>query len=227
MERKPMNYRIPSLRQQIASNGHCPVCEFHYVPEIPENRKLHRQFHAEVVRPLICKPDPRLEALGSTAGDIRVDIKSPKWLHGLIYDRARALSREEDYGTQWQEDGVPWEWDALRPNPPHAFLLIEQGNIPVGVAAFENGQFWTNIAPGWHLLFVWVAPQWRRQGVLSRRWASWRTVYQDFTVETPISESMASFLTKHNHPLDRFIAASPNWKSWANFVSPWRSQHKH
>ena len=147
MERKPMNYRIPSLRQQIADHGRCPICGFHYVPEIPENRKLHRQIHAETVRPLLCKPDPRLESLAS-AGDIRVDILSPKWLHRLVYDRVRALAHEDHYSVQWEQDGIPWERDRLRPKPPHAFLLIEQGNIPVGVAAFEKGQFWTNIAPG-------------------------------------------------------------------------------
>jgi hypothetical protein len=218
-------FRIPSLSKQIASGGRCPICGFHYVPQIPENRQFHRQVHAEFVRPLLCKPNPRLEPLAA-GGDVRVGITSPKWLHRLIYDRASALQREEHYDfVQWQENGVSWERSEMEPAPPHAILLIEQNNIPVGVAAFQRGQFWINVAAGWHLLFVWVAPGWRRQGVLWSRWPAWRTEYGDFTVETPISQSMAAFLIKASHPLERFMAANPKIKAWTDFVRPWRNSH--
>jgi hypothetical protein len=69
-------------------------------------------------------------------------------------------------------------------------------------------------SPGWHLLFIWVSPEWRRKGVLSRRWPKWRETYGDFTVERPISAAMVAFLTKHEHPLTRYQGADPKFTSW-------------
>ena len=169
--------------------GYCPVCRFNYVPSIESNRRQHRSRHNQWMKPRRPKPDPRFAA----DTDVMVDKASPKWLHKLVYERAQALKRDQRYDfVQWGEDHAP------RASTPggrlHAILLIENSTA-VGVAGFEFVN-WSNKAPGWHMVMVWIAEPWRRKGVLSRRWARWRETYGEFTVEKPISEAMADFLSK-------------------------------
>src|SRR5271157_1551963 len=95
--------RIPSLKQQILNHGACDVCGCLYVPQIAENRRFHRKHHAEHLRPRFPKPNPRL---ADYSGDVKVDASSPRWLHQLVYDCARALKREERYDlVQWDKRG--------------------------------------------------------------------------------------------------------------------------
>jgi hypothetical protein len=121
----------------------------------------------------------------------------------MVYERARRLKREEHYDfTQWQPDGCHWEWSQDKPEPPHAIVLIENRDIAVGAVCFSNGRHWSNVAPGWLLAFAWVAPEWRRQGVLSRRWPQWRQQYGDFLLDPPLSEAMEAFCAKQGHPTE-------------------------
>jgi hypothetical protein len=183
------------------------------------DRAEHRRFHRQVASTLPPQPDELISALNlGTNADLTVERASPGWMQAMVYERARRLQREEHYDfVQWSADGPNWERSSEFPTPPHAILLIEQGNIAVGIAGFQTGQFWSNICLGWHMLFVWVAPEWRRQGILSRRWPAWRAAYGEFTVETPISSGMASFLAKVNHPLEKFTTANPKILSWSYF----------
>jgi hypothetical protein len=34
---------------------------------------------------------------------------------------------------------------------------------------------------------------------------------------------VAAFLTKQNHPPDRFIAVNPNIKAWTDLIPPWKT----
>jgi hypothetical protein len=49
----------------------------------------------------------------------------------------------------------------------------------------------------WGLQWVWIAPKMRRRGILSSRWAVFRERFGDFVVESPVSETMQAFLSKH------------------------------
>ena len=174
-----------------------------YVPDYEGDRLGHRRWHHRVASTLPPRPDKRLGALRLT-GDLLVDRDSPRWQHRMVYERAHRLKLEQHYDfTQWKPDGVPWEHSAERPTPPHAVLLIEQQDIAVGVVSFINGRRWSNVAPGWLLSFIWIAPEWRRQGVLSRRWPAWRATYGEaFMLEPPLSEAMEAFALKHHHPIE-------------------------
>src|SRR6267142_5313531 len=78
----------------------------------------HRPYHAEFVRINFPQTDPRLGSYGQT--DIVVNSTSPKWLHQLVYERARDLRRLEGYDfTQWPSDHAP------NSQHIHALLLIE------------------------------------------------------------------------------------------------------
>jgi hypothetical protein len=167
----------------------CSVCGLLYCSDEPDDRRQHARFHASYMKPRRPKPDARLAAY---AGDVRVDAKSPRWLNRLIYARALALKRDErlDF-PQWDEDGPPEARACER--DLHAILLVEQ-TVPVGAAGFVFVN-WENRPPGWHMFLAWVADDWRRRGVMSRRWPIWRRTYGDFTVEQP-SEAMQAFLRK-------------------------------
>jgi hypothetical protein len=190
----------------------CPFCGRAYALDSPDGRKNHLLFHQCVASTLPPRPDKRISALRLGGCDLRVDSDSPRWMHRLVYERARRLKREEHYDMpQWQPDSVAWQWSREEPTPPHAFLLIEQGDIAVGVVGFINRQRRREVAPGWHMLFAWVAPEWRRQGVLTRRWSAWRSAYGDFTLEPPLSNPMKAFAAKISHPTEPH--SGRNWLS--------------
>lgn len=76
----------------------------------------------------------------------------------------------------------------------HALILVEDLIVPVGIAAFVWTE-WKSHAPGWHMFMAWVADDWRRKGVMTRRWPQWRATYGDFTIEQP-SKAMDAFIDK-------------------------------
>jgi hypothetical protein len=161
----------------------CPVCGFSYIQGLPGEARRHAAYHRHYLHPVKPKPNPRLAAYD---GDVRVDGASPRWLNRLVYTRAHALQR--DIGLDFPQ----WRWDGP-PKPAgyerdlHAWLLVEDKTTPVGVVGFTFIKGWKDDAlpPGWHLFMAWVADAWRRKGVMSRRWAGWRQIYGDFTVEQP------------------------------------------
>jgi hypothetical protein len=50
----------------------------------------------------------------------------------------------------------------------------------------------------WILYWVWLHPFFRDLGILSRHWQYFRTQFNDFIVEPPLSSAMQSFLEKQN-----------------------------
>jgi hypothetical protein len=120
----------------------------------------------------------------------------------LVYERAQALKREEDYdSTQWPlpERSRFLRRCRLKDDPYwHAWLLIEPPDIPVGIVTFD-WMDWEDIRHGWHLCAAWIAPEYRHKGVLSKRWPGFVSRYGWFTVEHPVSEAMEAFLFKVHH----------------------------
>ena len=166
----------------------CPVCGYGYLDGLPGERRKHAGYHTAYMNPRRPKPDPHLAVY---TGDVRVDGESPRWLHRLVYKRAYALQQDEGYDfPQWRKDPPPRMRGHERDQ--HALLLVEDGNIPVGVVGFVWAS-WSNAPAGWHMFMAWVADEWQRKGVMSRRWPAWRQTYGDFTLEHP-NEAMWSFL---------------------------------
>jgi hypothetical protein len=93
------------------------------------------------------------------------------------------------FNPQWNIDCAP------QPRTPggrvHAILLVED-STPIGAVSFEY-LIWTNAPPDWHLNFAWIAPPWRRKGVMSRRWPQWLATYGEFTFEDPFQRSDGEF----------------------------------
>jgi hypothetical protein len=138
--------------------------------------------------------------LAAFGGDVRVDASSPKWLQRIVHRCAVELQRDEgcDF-PQWGEDGPPRMWADER--DLHALVLVESGSIAVGAVAFLRAD-WPDCEAGWLMMFAWIADEWRRRGVMSRRWPGWRKTYGDFTLSSPLSTGMRAFVGKMNVALD-------------------------
>jgi hypothetical protein len=78
---------------------YCRVCRLEYEPI---DRQHHRRRHTEWMRPRRPKPSPRF----ADNVDVIVDETSPTRLHKLVYERARALMRDEGFSSnpQWNID---------------------------------------------------------------------------------------------------------------------------
>ena len=172
----------------------CPICRFTYFPDIPDDRHAHRRRHAEEMKTRRAKPNRRF----ADGADVIVDEASPARLHKLVYQRARSLMRDEHFSSnpQWNPDCPP----QAQGERLHAILLVED-STPVGAVSFHYVT-WTDEPAGWHLNFAWVAPPWRRKGVLTKRWPRWLATYGEFTLEQPFSAAMVNFLAKHGLAFD-------------------------
>jgi hypothetical protein len=196
---------IPKLADLLKHGGQCPVCGYIYQRHPQQyginNGVAHRAWHRQHV-PL---PDPRLADFPAT--DIRVDQKSPPWLHQLVYQQAHYLQQQEHYDfTQWDAKRGITENECEK--DIHALLLIEEPQLIVGAASW-SWVLWNNHTPSWCMNFIWIAGTWRRKGVLSKRWPIWRETYGAFIVEPPWSESMEAFLRKMGVP-------DPAQAAWLN-----------
>jgi hypothetical protein len=161
------------------------------LPGLPGEARLHAAFHARTMSQRKPKPEPRLAAL---EGDVRIDAKSPKWLQRIVYRCAVGLQRDEGCDLpQWGEDGPPRMWAHTR--DMHAWVLVENGAIAAGAVVFLRTD-WPYCEPGWLMMFAWISDEWRRRGVMTGRWLSWRKTYGDFTLSSPLSSEMRAFVAR-------------------------------
>lgn len=74
---------------------------------------------------------------------------------------------------------------------PFAYLVKNrEGTEYLGAVSFETLGHRT-------LVWVWLRPDSRRQGILSHYWPIFERAHRNFRVLTPLSESMKSFLSRH------------------------------
>lgn len=175
----------------------CDYCGYSYttgdIDASREHRRVHqRKQHAYDPRPLRRFAE-RLERMPD--GD-EVSRDSPKWMHREAYERAVMFKREFQYDMpQWtpppdrgrtEEVGV-------------AYLLTtadDRGTI-IGACAFRERD------EGWTMDWAWIAPRWRRQGIMQRYWPRFVEKFGDFPLERPLSDAMLAFVSKHGSKVQR------------------------
>lgn len=171
----------------------CAICGVEWYRGDTDSSALHRRQHKE--RLAYIEPTQAPEFVRALAenrdGAELVTHDSARWKHREIYQRALAFRREFGYDfVQW---GSPKGDDDLN---VHGFLFTGPGDVIAGACAFrlreQKGRTW------WGLQWVWVAPKFRRSGLLSSRWPMFREKFGDFVVESPLSKAMQGFLAKHD-----------------------------
>ena len=133
----------------------------------------------------------RIEELGASA--YRVDEASPKWAHKEVYERAVMFKREMEF------DFVQWESPPARGRVNEqavAYLLcpVDANSTIAGVCAFRDRD------GVWTMDWAWLAPRYRRLGLMRNSWSDLVAEFGDFPLETPLSDSMQSFVAKHGTP---------------------------
>lgn len=190
-----LEVRGPNYRKRPEPNYvTCPYCGMGYMQGDRESADEHRSYHARIQRIL----DPRQvkEFVAAQENELEPELvrsTSPVWKHRQMYERACQFRREMGFDfVQWGRNSKGKDDD---PNV-HGFLFGDEtgtrspGTI-VGACAFRREE------EQWELQWVWIAPQFRRSGVLARRWEGFLTRFGDFYIGTPLSESMKAFARQH------------------------------
>lgn len=169
----------------------CPHCKYTWYRGDPDSSAAHRRQHKRRMAVLDPKPHQlMLEAMKTEPEPELVTSASPPWKHQEMYDRALKFKREEGYDfVQWQSR------KGEEDSKVRGFLLTESDGTIVGAIAFRWRE-WTDAPASWGLQFVWIAPPFRRKGILSRRWKMFRERFGNFVVEGPVSDSMSNFLKR-------------------------------
>lgn len=130
---------------------------------------------------------------------------SPKVAKSALEQHARNFKREQRY------DGVQYcSLDYHDPKSIGAFIWIEEcmnndfvDQRVIGGACFryrdnysEECKEWN----GWAMQWVYVHPNFRRNGLLNDSWDYFKARYGDFVVEEPLSTEMNFFLAKKGLP---------------------------
>jgi len=177
----------------------CPTCGLTYVRGSPDDEREHRRRHrlwAAVAEP---KPSPAVRKLNATDGLIAVDWRSRPWLNKAVYERAKLFRREFGYDfVQWYELGPGREFEPdFR---ARAFLFIADDNAIIAGACAFRWRAWTKAPHEWAMDWVWLAPRFRRRGILTRHWPTFTALFgSGFYLEPPLSDAMEAFARKRGH----------------------------
>lgn len=188
----------PRQRPQI---HRCDYCGHEYLRGDPEENATHLSYHAKMKR--ILDPWPKkqfVEALKLEFDPELVRSHSPMWKHHEIFRRARQFKQEMKF------DFIQWGRETHRDTDPqvHGFLFNDtSGTFPygsiVGACSFRRRQ------DHWELDWIWVTPKVRRKGILIQRWQGFLDRFGDFTIATPVSDAMGSFIRLHGTRAQRAV----------------------
>jgi hypothetical protein len=190
----------PRYRERPRVARTCEMCGQDFYHGDVDSLLAHRKYHQRYLRSHKPRPLPALADRMQGPGAEVVDHGSPHWLHSEVYERAYWFKREMGY------DYIQWELGPADQPPVEEAVgyVVTTEDAPgriVGACAFrqredDNGLVWT-------LDWAWIAPAWRRSGVLARHWPQLVARFGDFPLEYPLSAEMEAFIMKHGTPVQR------------------------
>ena len=182
-------YAIELYHDRVSDRA-CEVCGFLYVKELTDDRKLHRSFHNRTLSVFEPKPNKVLAKMHAKYGRyLRVTRESPTWIHKRLHYIATVLSRENGYSfIMWNEHG----------DDGPGYILTDGRGLALGGCALRWRE-WTNAPASWMLQWIWIAPPYRRQGLLRDTWLMLTSQYAGIMPESPFSLGMARFLLSLNN----------------------------
>lgn len=165
----------------------CDECLMTYTSGIRSDEHRHDIEHNKIVTTLRPRTSRALKrAMSKDPEAVWVTPQSPKWMSIAVYRRARAFKREFGYDfTQWE---VGDEADAT------GFLFNDADFRIVGACCFRPES--SEEPEVTRLDWIWICPDMRRVGLLSKNWDRFRDRFGEFRIEPPISEAMQTFLRK-------------------------------
>lgn len=196
------HYQPPEVQELVR----CEYCGYEYMTNNTAEARIHAEVHGRYQKLYDPAPDQRFadhRASHVSGEGERVDPESPVWMHGEVYERAAEFRREFSY------DFVQWPGSWMKPADEgwegHLFALGEEGTVAGACAFMQSAPDKEN--PGWALQWIWVAPKYRRSGLLEARWPEFLTLYGDFHIEHPISPAMQEFVRKNGTDRQKELAS--------------------
>lgn len=188
-----LEVRGPQYRAVKQVDKTCNYCGAAYLTNSPNSARAHRQEHTRVRH--VIDPTPSLrfaKRLTAHSCPEKVDSTAPLWMHEEVRRRAIQFRRDFRY------DFLQWDGGANRPasGDCHGYLFAANDTEHQGVIAGACA-FFPEKEGRWCLGWIWIAPKYRRKGVLESRWSSFLEQYGDFTIEHPLSTAMHEFVVKY------------------------------
>jgi hypothetical protein len=161
----------------------CPVYGFRYVPELKEERRIHRARHRQTLNTCDPKPHPALAShYAQTGAFLAIHGKSPRWLRNRLQNMATLFRRELGF------DFRPYDADEPEEGDRHWLIISPDGRSTGGLSA----RMW-GTPPAWWWAWVWVIPSERGGGHAGRCWAMLRARFPAIEPSAPFSPPMAKF----------------------------------
>lgn len=197
-----LTVRGPRYRPRPRVKRTCEVCRQEFWHGDLDSLLAHRQYHQRYQRSHKPKVLPALVQRAAQGREPEVvDQQAPHWLHSEVYERAVWFKREMGY------DHIQWELGPADEPPAeealgYVFTTEDEPGRIVGACAFREREQETG-PPLWTMDWAWIAPAWRRSGVLARHWPRLAQRFGDFPLEYPLSAAMEAFLMKQGTPVQR------------------------
>ncbi len=185
----------PRYRDVNSALKTCAYCGTTYLPSSRNDREAHRQVHRETQRLLDPGPNKRFAArLKCGAGAERVDASVPMWMHQEVLKRAQRFRSDFAYDfVQW-----PGTMSTKATADWHGYLIPAGADGTIaGACAFLYETETNPSGSPWTLSWIWLAPKYRRGGLLRERWGRFLEAYGDFRIESPLSPEMVAFVRIH------------------------------
>lgn len=162
----------------------CPDCGLTHVDDDPDDVAHHAAHHAKVTAPDRPEPNSKIAALADPESGLLVfTARDPDFLHEKLYRISNRFKREMKY------DQSGWAETARQTEPGSIGVLFcdQQGRTLGGAGIYtETPYIDVSHMIGW----VWVAPIYRRSGVLSRALPDLAKRFPGALFYRPYSEAM-------------------------------------
>ncbi len=158
----------PRYRDVNSALKTCAYCGTTYLPSSRNDREAHRQVHRETQRLLDPGPNKRFAArLKCGAGAERVVASVPMWMHQEVLKRAQRFRSDFAYDfVQW-----PGTMSTKATADWHGYLIPAGADGTIaGACAFLYETETKPSGSPWTLSWIWLAPKYRRGGLLRERW---------------------------------------------------------
>ncbi len=164
--------------------GACPVCNLCYAEDYEPDQRYHRKFHRRIVAAFDPKPDPILARHFAKEGQfIPVGPISRRHLRARLACVARAFRCE--FGCDFTQYDADYD-------DGHGFILADAEGRAIGGTVVRFRQYHDRSA-SFVMAWVWVAPNYRRQGRMRSMWKFASTQFPGLLPEAPFSSAAAKF----------------------------------
>ncbi len=178
----------------------CEYCGFGYLASSRSDRVAHRSIHRATKRYLIRPPTDCSPANSRPGSQARKSAPSNR--SGCIgrYSGAQPVFGRTSVTTSFSGRGMELrgsvDWRG------HLIPAGQDGTI-AGACAFSRRTEADQYGSEWALAWIWLAPSYRRQGLVRARWPRFLELYGDFWIERPLSSEMEAFVRVHGSELQK------------------------